>query len=71
MRKTLRKALLGAMALLSVLTVFSLSACSGGLNQEKQAEGYYEGPMLPKSQRVGPPGGGTPAAPQTPAPSGK
>ncbi|MCS6923776.1 MAG: hypothetical protein NZM10_05300 [Fimbriimonadales bacterium] len=28
------------------------------------APGYYEGPMLPKSQRMGPPGGGMPAAPQ-------
>lgn len=38
------------------------------------APGYYEGPMLPKSQRMGPPGGGggAPAAPQAaPAPSGK
>jgi hypothetical protein len=36
------------------------------------APGYYEGPMLPKSQRMGPPGGGgTPAAPQSPAPSGE
>lgn len=41
------------------------------------APGYYEGPMLPKSQRMGPPGGGmsatpqaAPAAPQA-APSGK
>jgi uncharacterized lipoprotein len=56
MRKTLRKALLGATALLSVLTVFSLSACSGGSDKEKQAEGYYEGPMQPKSERVGSPG---------------
>jgi hypothetical protein len=56
MRKTLRKALLGATALLSVLTVFSLSACSGGSDKEKQAEGYYEGPMQPKSDRVGSPG---------------
>jgi uncharacterized lipoprotein len=56
MRKTLRKALLGATALLSVLTVFSLSACRGGSDQEKQAEGYYEGPMQPKSERVGSPG---------------
>lgn len=56
MRKTLRKALLGATALLSVLMVFSLSGCSGGSDQEKQAEGYYEGPMQPKSERVGSPG---------------
>lgn len=56
MRKTLRKALLGATTLLSVLAVFSLSACSGGSDQEKQAEGYYEGPMQPKSERVGSPG---------------
>jgi|GEM_PF-1843128 uncharacterized lipoprotein len=56
MQKTLRKVLLGATALLSVLTVFSLSACSGGSDQEKQAEGYYEGPMQPKSDRVGSPG---------------
>ncbi len=71
MRTTIRRALLLGTALLSVLVALSLSACSGGSNQEKQAEGYYEGPMLPKSQRMGPPGGGTPAAPQTPAPSGK
>ena len=35
------------------------------------ASGYYEGPMLPKSQRMGPPGGGVPAAPQTPPLSGE
>ncbi|MDM7462036.1 MAG: hypothetical protein P3X24_010390 [bacterium] len=36
------------------------------------APGYYEGPMLPKSQRMGPPGGGVSPAPQAaPAPSGK
>lgn len=56
MQKTLRKVLLGATTLLSVLAVFSLSACSGGSDQEKQAEGYYEGPMQPKSERVGSPG---------------
>jgi uncharacterized lipoprotein len=48
--------LLGIVALLSVLVALSLSACSGGSNQEKQAEGYYEGPMQPKSERVGSPG---------------
>jgi hypothetical protein len=56
MRTTIRQMLLGIVALLSVLTVFSLSACSGGSDQEKQAEGYYEGPMQPKSDRVGSPG---------------
>lgn len=36
------------------------------------APGYYEGPMLPKSQRMGAPGGGgAPAAPQMPASSGE
>jgi uncharacterized lipoprotein len=56
MRTTIRRVLLLGTALLSVLTVFSLSACSGGSDQEKQAEGYYEGPMQPKSERVGSPG---------------
>lgn len=55
MAKTLRQMLLGLTALLSVLMAFSLSACSGGSNEEKQAEGYYEGPMQPKSERVGSP----------------
>ena len=56
MRTTLRQMLLGAAALLSVLVALSLSACSGGSDKEKQAEGYYEGPMQPKSDRVGSPG---------------
>ena len=56
MRTTIRQMLLGIVALLSVLVALSLSACSGGSNQEKQAEGYYEGPMQPKSERVGSPG---------------
>jgi uncharacterized lipoprotein len=56
MRTTIRRALLLGTALLSVLVALSLSACSGGSNQEKQAEGYYEGPMQPKSERVGSPG---------------
>ena len=56
MRTTIRRALLLGTALLSVLVALSLSACSVGSNQEKQAEGYYEGPMQPKSERVGSPG---------------
>ncbi len=34
------------------------------------APGYYEGPMLPKSQRMGPPGGGTPPTGGAGAPQG-
>lgn len=54
MRTTMRKLLLGAASMLSVLMILGLSACSGG-SEEKQAEGYYEGPMQPKSERVGSP----------------
>lgn len=54
MRTIFRQMLLGLTALLGVLMVFSLSAC-GGSSEEKQAEGYYEGPMQPKSERVGSP----------------
>ena len=43
-------------ALVGVLMALSLSACSGGSNEEKQAGGNYEGPMQPKSERVGSPG---------------
>lgn len=72
MRAKFRQVLLGATALLSVLMAFSLAACGGGSNEEKQAEGYHEAPMLPKSQRMGPPGGGgAPTAPQRPASSGE
>ena len=56
MRTTIRRALVLGTALLSVLVALSLSACSGGSDKEKQAEGYYEGPMQPKSDRVGSPG---------------
>jgi uncharacterized lipoprotein len=56
MRTTIRRALLLGTALLSVLVALSLSACSDGSNEEKQAGGYYEGPMQPKSERVGSPG---------------
>ncbi|BCW95457.1 MAG: hypothetical protein WHS44_00040 [Fimbriimonadales bacterium] len=55
MRTTMRKLLLCLTALLSVLLAFGLSAC-GSSSEEKQAEGYYEGPMQPKSDRVGSPG---------------
>ncbi len=44
---------LGSLAL--VLAMGSLTAC-GSSQEEKQAEGYYEGPMAPKSERVGTPG---------------
>ncbi len=44
---------LGSFAL--ILALGTLSAC-GSNPEEKQAEGYYEGPMQPKSERVGSPG---------------
>lgn len=48
---------LGGMALLGlVLGMVSLSGCAQKAEEEKQAEGYYEGPMQPKSERVGSPG---------------
>lgn len=56
MRKTLRQMLLGVASLASVLMMLGLSACSGSKDEEKQAGGYYEGPMQPKSERVGSPG---------------
>jgi uncharacterized lipoprotein len=56
MQKTLRRVLLGVASLASVLMMLGLSACSGGSEDEKQAGGYYEGPMQPKSERVGSPG---------------
>lgn len=54
MRRTLRRMLLGVASLASVLMMLGLSACSSA-PEEKQAEGYYEGPMQPKSERVGSP----------------
>lgn len=56
MQSTLRRMLLGVASLASVLVMFGLSACRGGSDDEKQAGGYYEGPMQPKSERVGSPG---------------
>lgn len=57
MHKIVRHLLLGVASLASVLLIAGLSACSGGSSEdEKQAGGYYEGPMQPKSERVGSPG---------------
>lgn len=56
MRKTLRQVLLGVASLASALMMLGLSACSGSSKDEQQAGGYYEGPMQPKSERVGSPG---------------
>jgi hypothetical protein len=40
--------------------VIGLSFTACGKKEDPKAEGYYEGPMLPKSQRGGPPAtGGT------------
>ena len=48
---------LGAIALL-LTTTLSLSGC--GKKEEPSAEGYYEGPMKPKSERgISPTPGGT------------
>ncbi|MFQ3610283.1 MAG: hypothetical protein SNJ72_02210 [Fimbriimonadales bacterium] len=44
---------LGSLAL--VFAMGTLTAC-GSKAEEKQAEGYYEGPMQPKNERVGTPG---------------
>ena len=49
MRKTLRKALLGATALLSVLTVFSLSGCSGGSDQGSKPRATMKVRCSPKA----------------------
>lgn len=55
MRTISRKTLLSVVALAGVLMGLSLSAC-GPSEEEKQAGGYYEGPMQPKTERVGTPG---------------
>lgn len=51
----------GVLLVLSLLWLVPLevgmSAC--GKKEEPQAQGYYEGPMLPKSQRTGGPAQGT------------
>mgnify|MGYP001627659783 CR=1 FL=1 len=55
MQTTMRKLFLGMASLLSLFIILGLSACSGSSEEEKQAGGYYEGPMQPKSERVGSP----------------
>ncbi len=52
----MRKALGGVAILGLVLGMASLAGCGQKAEEEKQAEGYYEGPMQPKSERVGIPG---------------
>lgn len=59
MRRSMARVLLLVMSLLWLVVIgLSITAC--GKKEEPQAEGYYEGPMLPKSQRTGAPAqGGT------------
>lgn len=52
MRRGIARAILLVLSLLWLVVIgLSLTAC--GKKEEPQAEGYYEGPMLPKSQRTG------------------
>ncbi|MEJ5253607.1 MAG: hypothetical protein HPY54_16855 [Chthonomonadetes bacterium] len=44
-----------------VLIGVALFLCRQAQREEPPPPGYYTGYMLPKSQRMGPPGGGTPA----------
>lgn len=58
MRRSMARVLLLVMSLLWLVVIgLSITAC--GKKAEPQAEGYYEGPMLPKSQRTGTPAQGT------------
>ncbi len=58
MRSGVKRVALVILSLLWLVTMgLSLTAC--GKKEEPQAEGYYEGPMLPKSQRTGSPGATT------------
>ncbi len=58
MRRSMARVLLLVMSLLWLVVIgLSITAC--GKKEEPQAEGYYEGPMLPKSQRTGTPAQGT------------
>lgn len=58
MQRRMVRVLLLVMSLLWLVVIgLSITAC--GKKEEPQAEGYYEGPMLPKSQRTGTPAQGT------------
>ncbi len=58
MRRGIAKGVLLVLSLLWLLPLaVGMTAC--GKKEEPQAEGYYEGPMLPKSQRSGGPAQGT------------
>lgn len=58
MRRGIAKRVLLVLSLLWLVPLaVGMSAC--GKKEEPQAEGYYEGPMLPKSQRTGGPAQGT------------
>lgn len=58
MQRSMARVLLLVMSLLWLVVIgLSITAC--GKKEEPQAEGYYEGPMLPKSQRTGTPAQGT------------
>ncbi|GBC96366.1 hypothetical protein HRbin16_02168 [bacterium HR16] len=52
MRRNIARAVLLVLSLLWLVVIgLSITAC--GKKEEPQAEGYYEGPMLPKGQRTG------------------
>ncbi len=58
MRKGIARAVLLVLSLLWLVVIgLSITAC--GKKEDPKAEGYYESPMLPKSQRAGTPAQGT------------
>ncbi len=58
MRQGLKRGILIGLSLLWLVTIgLGMTAC--GKKEDPQAEGYYEGPMLPKSERSGSPGATT------------
>ncbi|MGC8783193.1 MAG: hypothetical protein ACP5RN_02225 [Armatimonadota bacterium] len=58
MRRGIVRAILLVLSLLWLVVIgLSITAC--GKKEDPKAEGYYEGPMLPKSQRGSTPAQGT------------